>query len=55
MFFTTFKQNILFGLPFSKGKYEKVVECCCFDEDLKEWEKGDETVIGERGLTLSGG
>ena len=55
IFTTTIKENILFGNILDSNKYEKVLECCCLDEDLSIWEKGDETVVGERGLTLSGG
>ena len=28
---------------------------CCLGSDLEIWEEGDETKVGERGLTLSGG
>ena len=55
IFSTTVRQNILFGKPLEKEKYKRVLECCCLEEDLNMWEKGDETMVGERGLTLSGG
>ena len=55
IFSATFKENILFGQSFDEHKYHKILDICCFDEDLKTWNKGDETLIGERGLTLSGG
>ena len=31
------------------------MEGCCLNEDLMEWEQKDETLVGEKGLTLSGG
>lgn len=28
---------------------------CCLKEDLKQWPDGDMTLVGEKGVTLSGG
>uniref|UniRef100_A0A7S4RSI7 Uncharacterized protein n=1 Tax=Ditylum brightwellii TaxID=49249 RepID=A0A7S4RSI7_9STRA len=51
----TVRENILFGLSFDKGRYEKVLEACCLVPDLQMWPAGDLTEIGERGVTMSGG
>jgi ATP-binding cassette subfamily C (CFTR/MRP) protein 4 len=52
---TTVRENILFGEPFDEEWYKQVIEACAFDADIDEMDAGDETEIGERGVTLSGG
>ncbi|KAL7550680.1 hypothetical protein ACHAWF_013900 [Thalassiosira exigua] len=51
----TVRDNILFGLPFDKERYERVIDACCLEHDLLILEDGDMTEIGERGINLSGG
>lgn len=51
----TMKENIVFGRPFDKEKYEKVINEACLKDDLKELAKGDMTEIGDKGINLSGG
>jgi ABC-type multidrug transport system fused ATPase/permease subunit len=52
----TLRDNILFGLPYDEGWYNKVLDDCCLRQDLKQLgAAGDLTEIGERGVTLSGG
>lgn len=51
----TVKDNILFGSPYETKRYETVIEACGLLTDLENLEAGDETEIGERGTTLSGG
>ncbi|XP_010545031.1 PREDICTED: ABC transporter C family member 4-like [Tarenaya hassleriana] len=51
----TVQDNILFGLPMDRNKYEQVLKVCCLDKDLQMMEFGDQTEIGERGINLSGG
>ena len=31
------------------------IESCCLKEDLNEFEYGEQTLIGDNGITLSGG
>lgn len=52
---TTVRENILFGLPFKRDRYEKVLDACCLRPDLLLWPAQDLTEIGERGVTMSGG
>ncbi len=52
---TTVRENILFGLPFERDRYEKVLDACCLRPDLLLWPAQDLTEIGERGVTMSGG
>ena len=49
------RDNILFGSPYEKERYEHVIECCALKPDLKIFEEGDQTEIGVRGVSLSGG
>ncbi|CDF88753.1 ZYBA0S03-01178g1_1 [Zygosaccharomyces bailii CLIB 213] len=51
----TVRDNIIFGSPFDRAKYRKVVTACSLDADLDILPAGDLTEIGERGINLSGG
>jgi len=51
----TVRDNILFGLPYDKERYDAVVRACQLTHDLSMLENGDMTEIGERGINLSGG
>ncbi|KAJ5087568.1 hypothetical protein N7456_011184 [Penicillium angulare] len=52
---TTLKENILFGSDFDEVRYRKVIQACALETDLTSLEKGDQTLIGLRGVKLSGG
>ena len=52
---TTLKENILFGKPDEPEWYNEVVDACALKPDLAILPAGDQTEIGERGITLSGG
>lgn len=49
------RDNIVFGQYFDQDRYDKVLECCCLKPDLKTFPDGDQTEIGENGVSLSGG
>ncbi|KAG5648265.1 hypothetical protein DXG03_006224 [Asterophora parasitica] len=51
----TIKDNIIFGAPFDEARYKKVLHQCSLERDLSLFEAGDQTEVGEKGLTLSGG
>jgi ATP-binding cassette subfamily C (CFTR/MRP) protein 1 len=52
----TVKGNILFGKPDDNPElYELAIQSCSLEHDLSLLSHGDETEIGERGITLSGG
>ncbi|XP_062428026.1 ATP-binding cassette sub-family C member 10 isoform X4 [Rhea pennata] len=53
--FTSVRENILFGKEYDAKLYEKVVEACALSEDLNILPAGDQTEVGENGVTLSGG
>ena len=49
------RDNILFGNQFNQAWYQRVVRACALVDDLKILPHSDSTVIGERGINLSGG
>ncbi|KAG7137733.1 Metal resistance protein YCF1 like [Verticillium longisporum] len=51
----TVKENIIFGYRYDSGFYEKTVKACALVDDFAQLPDGDETVVGERGISLSGG
>ena len=51
----TVQDNILFGKPYDKARYKRVMKACALEEDVKNFSHGDLTEIGERGVNLSGG
>ncbi|XP_071872525.1 probable multidrug resistance-associated protein lethal(2)03659 isoform X2 [Bombus fervidus] len=55
VFGSTVRQNILFGQPYDRELYQKVVKACSLQRDFKQFPQGDQTVVGERGSSLSGG
>nr|QJQ50001.1 ABC transporter family C protein ABCC2 [Ostrinia furnacalis] len=55
LFPATVRENILFGLPYDSEKYKKVCEACCLAPDFKQFPYGDLSLVGERGVSLSGG
>ena len=51
----TVQNNILFGMDYNEERYQKVVNACGLSADFEAFEAGDQTEIGERGVSLSGG
>ncbi|KAG9323042.1 hypothetical protein KVV02_001697 [Mortierella alpina] len=51
----TVRDNILFGKPFDRKKYDSVIYASGLQPDLEMLSAGDQTEIGERGINLSGG
>ena len=51
----TIRENILFGKPMNKARYELAVRACALVKDLESLDYGDLTEIGQRGINLSGG
>ncbi|CAO3587547.1 unnamed protein product [Absidia cylindrospora] len=49
------RDNILFGLEFDEARYAKVLYMTALTKDLDMLEFGDETEVGESGISLSGG
>ncbi|KAM7318619.1 hypothetical protein ACRRTK_021731 [Alexandromys fortis] len=51
----TIRDNILFGKTFDAQLYMEVLEACALNDDLSILPAGDQTEVGEKGVTLSGG
>ncbi|KJR80768.1 uncharacterized protein SPSK_04818 [Sporothrix schenckii 1099-18] len=51
----TVKENIVFGYRFDAEFYDQTVRACALIDDFTQLPDGDETVVGERGISLSGG
>ena len=49
------QDNILFGTEYHQTRYNQVVKECALDRDLALFPYGDKTLVGERGVSLSGG
>ncbi|XP_063924449.1 probable multidrug resistance-associated protein lethal(2)03659 [Zophobas morio] len=55
IFSASIKQNILFGEEEDEKKYLRVVRACALERDFSVFANGDQTLVGERGVMLSGG
>ena len=55
IFSGTIRDNILFGNLLDTDRYWEVINTCCLAEDIDSYTERDMTLIGERGVTLSGG
>ncbi|KAK6459161.1 multidrug resistance-associated protein/mitoxantrone resistance protein, ABC superfamily [Scheffersomyces xylosifermentans] len=51
----TVKENILFGYKYNAEIYNKTIEACELTTDFLTLPDGDKTVVGEKGISLSGG
>lgn len=51
----TVRENVLFGSPYDENKYKKVLHVCALEKDLQLFPFGDQTIVGDRGVSLSGG
>nr|CAD7404219.1 unnamed protein product [Timema poppensis] len=55
LFAGSVRQNILFGQPYVRERYSQVVRVCALKRDFQLLPYGDRTIVGERGVSLSGG
>ncbi|XP_025422003.1 probable multidrug resistance-associated protein lethal(2)03659 isoform X2 [Sipha flava] len=55
LFASSVRQNIIFGSPMDEKRYSKVIQVCALKIDFEQLPYGDKTIVGERGVLLSGG
>ena len=55
IFSGTIRENILFGEQYNEDKYNRVIEACALTQDIQKFPDCDQTIVGERGVVLSGG
>ncbi|XP_018785664.1 PREDICTED: probable multidrug resistance-associated protein lethal(2)03659 [Bactrocera latifrons] len=51
----TVRDNIVFVDSYNERRYKKVIKACALERDLELMPNGDLTIVGERGVSLSGG
>lgn len=51
----TIRESIVGVADFDERWYESVVLACALEEDLRQLHRGDQTVVGSKGIALSGG
>lgn len=49
------RSNIIFTEPFNEELYREVTRVCSLDRDFELMPHGDQTIVGDRGVSLSGG
>ena len=49
------RDNILAGSELDQAWYDSVVRACALSQDISQFPKGDRTIVGSGGITLSGG
>lgn len=55
LFASTVRKNILFGQKYDPIRYKSVVKVCALERDFELLPYGDNTLVGDRGISLSGG
>ncbi|XP_017778100.1 PREDICTED: multidrug resistance-associated protein 4 [Nicrophorus vespilloides] len=55
LFVSNVRNNILFGQEYNKELYKKVTKVCALLPDFDQFPQRDKTMVGERGVSLSGG
>ena len=51
----TIEENITFGLEYDESWFQRAIAAAALTDDLLELDKGALTVIGEKGINISGG
>lgn len=55
LFEGTIRSNIVFIETFNEARYNQVIQVCALERDLTLFPLGDMTIVGEKGVSLSGG
>ncbi|XP_033208793.1 probable multidrug resistance-associated protein lethal(2)03659 isoform X2 [Belonocnema kinseyi] len=54
-FGSSIRENIIFGRSMNKERYDQVIKVCQLERDFSIFPYKDQTIIGEKGINLSGG
>jgi ATP-binding cassette subfamily C (CFTR/MRP) protein 4 len=55
VFSDSVQENITFGLAYDQERFDKAVKAACLEHDMENFSNGQKTLIGERGVNVSGG
>ncbi|XP_055678742.1 ATP-binding cassette sub-family C member 4-like [Lutzomyia longipalpis] len=55
LFEGSIRRNIIFVEEYDEARYHEVIKVCALQRDLDMFPHGDATIVGERGVSLSGG
>ncbi|XP_044019436.1 ATP-binding cassette sub-family C member 4-like [Aphidius gifuensis] len=55
IFYGSVKNNIIFGRSLDQNRYKQVIKVCQLERDLQLLPYNDKTIVGQRGISLSGG
>uniref|UniRef100_A0A1I7XVD1 ABC transporter domain-containing protein n=1 Tax=Heterorhabditis bacteriophora TaxID=37862 RepID=A0A1I7XVD1_HETBA len=55
IFSGTIRDNVIFGNMFNEVKYRQALEVSALNSDIDQLQRGDATLVGDRGTSLSGG
>lgn len=55
IFESSVRENIVFVEKYDEERYKAVLHACELEEDVLLFSHGDSTIVGERGISLSGG
>lgn len=51
----TVRDVIVGHADFDHSWYQKIIKACALEHDMLSWPKGDETTVGTKGISMSGG
>lgn len=51
----TIRDNIVLGLDYDEHRFNQALDASCLSTDIQRFQEGSETMVGEKGSTLSGG
>lgn len=55
IFNSSVRENILFGRKYDEELYAETIAACALRDDLAILPEGDDSIVGEKGISLSGG
>ncbi|KNE72733.1 hypothetical protein AMAG_17064 [Allomyces macrogynus ATCC 38327] len=50
----TVRENVFFALSMDEARYQRMIKACALESDLNMLVQGDQTLIGDKGINMSG-